>query len=130
MTSFDRRQVFAVAGLSCLVGGATGCAAGRGTGAEPPAAGTSLGALSDLPLGESVVKDQVVLRRTSDTEVVALTAICTHSGCTVRAAGALLVCPCHRSEFDAVTGAVRQGPAQEALAPVAVRVEAGQVLTS
>ena len=103
------------------------CLAACGPKEAVPTAGTELAVLGDLPLGELVVRQNVVLKRTSDTEVTAFTAICTHAGCTVDTAGDKLVCPCHRSEFDA-TGKVTQGPAREDLAPVAVTVKDGKVL--
>ncbi len=107
--------------------GATACSGGGRKALPPP--GAELAQLADLPLNELVVRDKVVLRRVSDTEVTAFTAVCTHTGCTVGASGQALVCPCHGSEFDQ-TGAVTQGPAQEALAPVAVVVVDGVVRTA
>jgi cytochrome b6-f complex iron-sulfur subunit len=49
--------------------------------------------------------------RVSETELRALTAICTHQSCTVEwDTSEKFVCPCHGSQFDA-TGAVLRGPA-------------------
>lgn len=42
--------------------------------------------------------------------IAAVSAICSHLGCTVLPAGSILRCPCHGSEFD-LTGAFIQGPA-------------------
>ncbi len=57
--------------------------------------------------------DTIMVIRVSDTEVVALSAICTHAGCSMNfdASQQLLVCPCHGSEFDE-TGTVVHGPAR------------------
>jgi len=50
----------------------------------------------------------------------ALSARCTHLGCTVTIAedGSSLVCPCHGSEFE-LDGTVRRGPAKHPLQPLA-----------
>lgn len=40
---------------------------------------------------------------------------CTHKGCEVRPVGDLLICPCHRSEFDRM-GKVIKSPAEKDLA--------------
>ncbi len=43
--------------------------------------------------------------------IYAMTAICTHQGCTVNSwNGAVFPCPCHGSQYD-LNGAVVQGPA-------------------
>jgi cytochrome b6-f complex iron-sulfur subunit len=54
--------------------------------------------------------------RASDTEVIALPAVCTHAGCTSNfdKASNQIVCPCHGSVFSE-TGAVIQGPARRPL---------------
>jgi Rieske Fe-S protein len=59
---------------------------------------------------------------------VAFSAICTHQGCTVQAAGKELRCPCHGSVFDAFTGQVQQGPAQAPLNKVNVSVSGQDVV--
>jgi cytochrome b6-f complex iron-sulfur subunit len=45
----------------------------------------------------------------------AISAICTHLGCTVRQGGPGFACPCHGSEYDK-NGNVVQGPAPKSLA--------------
>jgi Rieske Fe-S protein len=53
--------------------------------------------------------------------VYALTAVCTHNGCTVGAAGAEgFLCPCHDSEYDR-QGNVTEGPAKLPLRHLLVR---------
>ena len=70
----------------------------------------------------------IVVSRSSSGGPVAFSAICTHMGCQVAPAGNQLACPCHGSHFDALTGAVLQGPATRPLPSVAVHVENGQVV--
>lgn len=117
----SRRQALVLPGLLTL--------AACGGPEEVPKTGTELAALSELPLGTPVVKDNVVLTRTSDTEVTAFSAVCTHAGCTVETSGDGLVCPCHGSAFDR-QGKVTKGPAGQDLPAVAVTVKDGKVLVS
>lgn len=72
-------------------------------------------------------KPIVVSRPTAGT-VACFSAICTHMGCTVHAAGTQLQCPCHGSVYDAFTGAVVQGPAPQPLPKIAVTVEHGAIV--
>jgi cytochrome b6-f complex iron-sulfur subunit len=60
--------------------------------------------------------DTIMVIRASDTMVIALSAICTHAGCSMDfvPASHLINCPCHGSQFDE-TGAVVHGPARRAL---------------
>jgi thiosulfate dehydrogenase (quinone) large subunit len=53
---------------------------------------------------------------------VAFDAVCPHAGCTVGYdhSTASLVCPCHGSQFNAATGAVKVGPASTGLKSIAV----------
>ena len=53
--------------------------------------------------------------RTAQASFTALTAVCTHEGCTVSGFnGTQFVCPCHGSRYT-TTGAVANGPAPRAL---------------
>lgn len=60
--------------------------------------------------------DTIMVVRVSDTQIVALSAICTHSGCSMDylPAQSVLDCPCHGSQFS-TTGDVLRGPANRSL---------------
>ena len=66
-----------------------------------------------------------VSRQGSTYEV--LSATCTHRGCTVEATKSELVCPCHGSAFNAITGAVNAGPAEAALKKYVATQESGNL---
>lgn len=56
-----------------------------------------------------------LVTRTAQDAFSALTATCTHEGCTVTGfANQAFVCPCHGSQFNA-TGGVLRGPASTPL---------------
>ena len=63
-----------------------------------------------------LASDTVMVIRVSDTQVIALSAICTHAGCSMNfdSGKGEIVCPCHGSVF-AETGAVITGPARRPL---------------
>jgi cytochrome b6-f complex iron-sulfur subunit len=96
------------------------------------AAGPSLVALDRVPVGGSVVvsgpSGKVAVAQPTAGQVVGFSAICTHQGCTVAAAGTQLQCPCHGSAFDAFTGQVVNGPAQAPLGKVALSVSGQDVV--
>jgi cytochrome b6-f complex iron-sulfur subunit len=60
--------------------------------------------------------DTIMVVRISETQVVALSAICTHAGCSMDYSSAqqLLDCGCHGSQFT-TDGKVVRGPATRAL---------------
>jgi cytochrome b6-f complex iron-sulfur subunit len=60
--------------------------------------------------------DTIMVVRVSDTQVVAVSAICTHAGCSMdySAGQKLLDCPCHGSQFT-TDGSVVRGPANRPL---------------
>lgn len=144
----SRRTAIALGGTGA-VGGAlilAGCAAaddgasgGSGGGATTApstgaadAAGEEVAALADIPVGGSIDAtiggEPVLLAQPTAGEVVAYSAICTHQGCVVAAAGSKFECPCHGSIFDAATGDVEVGPALEPLESVAVTVQGDRVI--
>jgi Rieske Fe-S protein len=56
-----------------------------------------------------------LIARTASDAFVALTAICTHEGCTITGFdGGQYVCPCHGSRYS-TTGSVTNGPAARSL---------------
>ncbi|SDU32280.1 Ferredoxin subunit of nitrite reductase or a ring-hydroxylating dioxygenase [Amycolatopsis keratiniphila] len=140
----SRRKVLttgaAVAGAAAGAVALTACgsdSAPSGSTAAPPAAapGETLTALSDIQVGQAKAaktadgKD-VIVTRTAEGTAAAFSAICTHQGCAVVPEGAELKCPCHNSIFDAATGAVKKGPADQPLPKIAVKVTNGQVVTA
>ncbi len=60
--------------------------------------------------------DTIMVVRVSETQVAALSAICTHSGCenTYTSSSMTLDCPCHGSQFS-LSGSVLRGPARRSL---------------
>ena len=59
-----------------------------------------------------IASDTVIVIRVSATDVAAVSAICSHAGCSMNynASQALIDCPCHGSQFS-TTGQVLRGPA-------------------
>jgi len=73
--------------------------------------------IEDLPdVGDELIfEDQkTVLRRQSETEVAAISLVCTHLGCTVNRVETGFQCPCHGSQYD-TDGLVVGGPAPKTL---------------
>jgi cytochrome b6-f complex iron-sulfur subunit len=73
----------------------------------------------------------LIVVRTGDTTFAALSAVCTHAGCTVRYAVSAhdIACPCHGSTF-ALDGKVTRGPAVLPLAQFMATFDATtQILT-
>jgi Rieske Fe-S protein len=134
----------AVAGAAVGAVALSACGSSADTGSKTTApvdssapaqsSGQALAVLADIPVGQAKSaktpdgKDIVVARPTATT-AAAFSAICTHRGCTVEPAAAELKCPCHGSVFDALTGAVKHGPASDPLPSVAIKVAGGQVVT-
>jgi len=131
--------IIAVAGAAAPLLAACGDDQVQGGATEPtttPAAkgGASEGivAVADIPADGSVVKivddRKIVVTKSAAGQVHAFSAVCTHSGCTVKGveAGSIL-CVCHGSRFNPVTGAVVQGPAQTPLATIPIQVRNGIV---
>lgn len=72
----------------------------------------------------------VLVARRGDQEFSAVSAVCTHEGCTVdRFSGQTYVCPCHGSEFT-FAGAVTHGPAVRSLDAFATTLVDGTLTIS
>jgi thiosulfate dehydrogenase (quinone) large subunit len=99
----------------------------RASGASRPA-GTVIGPAKDVPVGGAASftdprsGDPSIVIRPAAGKFVAFDAVCPHAGCTVQydQSAALIVCPCHGSQFNAATGAVESGPAATGLSPVTI----------
>lgn len=78
-----------------------------------------------------MASDTVMVIRVSDTEVVALSAICTHAGCSMdfNASQQQLDCPCHGSQFS-TDGQVVRGPAGRALRVYSVTLVSNMITVS
>ena len=112
-----------------------GVGAANGYQYSPPVAqssgpGRRLVAVADVPAGGGVVvtKARVVVTKDATGAVHGFSALCTHQGCIVASVRkGRIQCPCHGSQFDAVSGKVLAGPAPAPLASVEVVVDGGVV---
>ena len=77
-------------------------------------------------LAEPVI---VIEDPTTPDSLIALSAKCTHSGCTVAWQEDLFACPCHASKFNP-DGSVVDGPASAPLAKYTAKIEGDTVLVS
>jgi Rieske Fe-S protein len=128
-------SALALAGCAPSARSSTDGGSGSGGSGQAPAsdvAGQEVAALADIPVGGSIDATMggapVLLSQPTAGKVVAFSAICTHQGCVVAAAGSQFECPCHGSVFDAATGAVDRGPARTPLPQVAVTVDGDRVI--
>lgn len=99
--------------------------------AATPTAPVDLGAEGDVAKGGAkLYKDHnVVVSRDKSGTLKAYSTVCTHAGCPInKLQGTTLICPCHGSEFDAVTGKVVQSPATEPLTELSVKTENGRIV--
>ncbi|MCU1278780.1 MAG: Rieske Fe-S protein [bacterium] len=126
MSEISRRsflEAAAAAGCGALLLG--GCQTGSSVdGTVTPTQGMAQLTFAMFPklmtVGDGVIADlgsgPIAVIRTSDTAAMALSAVCTHAGCTVeiQSGSPPLYCPCHGSEF-ALSGVAVRGPARTAL---------------
>lgn len=131
--------------LNACCGGALGVAAiglagcaptGDAAGSSPdkPTGPVEVAKVADVPVGGSLDSTlngaPILLSQPTEGTIVGFSAICTHQGCTVAAAGAEFDCPCHGSRYDAATGEVIGGPAPRPLAELTVTVKGDAVFAS
>lgn len=127
MIALPRRTVLIGAAVAPLAA----CNSNTGELVAPPTApapGQVLVATADVPVGSGkVIGDTVVTQPTAGV-FEGFVARCTHAGCKLPTVnGGSLDCPCHGSRFG-LDGAVLRGPAVTPLAPVAVKVQGGEVV--
>lgn len=136
-STVSRRAVLASGIAGAGVVALAACAPGGGAGVAPKtnqSAGQRLESLDKVPVGQAVSVQLPdgsagILARPTASTAACFSATCTHQGCTVRPAGQQLQCPCHGSVFNALTGAVINGPAAQPLAQIPVHVAGGEVFT-
>ena len=95
----------------------------------------SVGAVADFPLGESRIvlagDEKVLVARGLDGHFHAVSAVCTHVGCSIRfeatATNPGFACNCHSSRFS-LRGENISGPAPSPLERYDVRTEKGQIV--
>lgn len=127
-----RREVLIGAGVG-LAGGAL--AACTTYGQKPSAATAATGGVeaalakaSDVPVGSGVIVDDIVVTQPARGVFTAMSAVCTHAGCTVnKIVDGVIVCPCHGSKFN-LDGSVAEGPATRPLKGRAVAVEGDSIV--
>ncbi|MFC7494017.1 MULTISPECIES: Rieske (2Fe-2S) protein [unclassified Nocardioides] len=104
-----------------------------GDASEPPASGTELGPVSDVPVGGGTVfgDQKVVVTQPAEGEFKAFSAVCTHQSCLVsKVADGTIDCSCHGSKFSAEDGSVVNGPATSPLASVDISVDGDTISTA
>lgn len=133
MVAVSRRAVLG-AGLAVGAATAVGCA---NSGSFDPSVtttgpGGALIPLDEVPVGGvaavTIARRPAFIARPTPDTVRAFSAVCTHRGCTVVAAGDILLCPCHGSHFDLLTGDVLRGPAEKPLPAIDVAIAEGGVI--
>lgn len=135
----SRRSVLvsgaAVAGTAAVALAACG-SGGDGSAQATPKPGGKVIALAEVPVGQAKSAktpdgQEVLVAQPTAGTVACFSAACTHQGCTVNPPqNGQVSCPCHGSVFNALTGEVKQGPANKPLSKVAVKIENGEVVTA
>jgi len=118
---FNRRDFMKVSGGAVAVLTLSRCSVGGGT---APAMGQfSGGNIADYALGDVMRFDAgPFFVGYDDNGLYAMSAVCTHAGCTVNPGAVSLNCPCHGTTFD-LNGDVTGGPAPRALDHYAVTID-------
>ncbi|MFJ7148312.1 Rieske 2Fe-2S domain-containing protein [Streptomyces sp. NPDC100445] len=133
-SSASRRTVLRGAAAAPVAGlGLAACSTpdGDGPAGAAPTAPVDLGAANEVAKGAAQLYQDhnVVVSRDRNGTLKAYSTICTHAGCPInKLRGTTLVCPCHGSEFDALTGKVVQAPATESLTELTVRTTDGRIV--
>jgi len=90
--------------------------------------GAVLARTSDIPVGSGGLINSgsnglLLIDQPTAGQFRAFNPTCPHAGAIVQAPrNGVITCPAHGSQFNAATGALRQGPAPNGLATVAIKV--------
>jgi Rieske Fe-S protein len=81
---------------------------------------------------KKLLDDKVVIEASKGVFLRSYTLSCTHNGCPVALPNAerVLECPCHGSQFNAVDGSVKGGPARRALKGLKLEVRGSDVFAT
>ena len=141
------RRFFVVTTGATVASTLTGCGGGGGSTPSSPTTpptpppitgevrvplmgvGETVGASAGLVGG---LVTPIAVTRVSQTEVIAVSRVCTHEGCIVglpASSGATLDCPCHGSRFR-TSGQVVNGPASRPLFQFPARIEGNEVIVT
>jgi thiosulfate dehydrogenase (quinone) large subunit len=120
----------ATGGIASLPSQPTHPPARRTSPSSRASAGTRIGSLSDIAVGQAAAfttrtGQPAVAVRLGQRRVVAYSAVCTHAGCTVGydSSARLLACPCHGAQFDPARGAAAvAGPTSTPLPSITLYV--------
>jgi Rieske Fe-S protein len=130
----SRRTVLRGAAVTPVAGlGLAACSApgGGASATATPTAPVDLAAESELAKGDAKLfrEYNVVVSRSADGALKAYSTICTHAQCPInKLDGTTLICPCHGSQFDAMTGKVVRSPATEPLQELKVTAGNGKIV--
>lgn len=118
----ERREFLVLGGAAAAAVALGGCGSNLTQGS------LTAGTVSGLEVGGArAVEGEPLIVARDDLGLYAMTAVCTHMGCTVAVEGERLSCPCHGSAFS-LDGAVVEGPANEPLQHFQVNVsDAGEI---
>ncbi|MER6948345.1 Rieske (2Fe-2S) protein [Nonomuraea sp. NPDC000554] len=97
--------------------------------ASEEAAAPVLASTKSIPLGGGkIVQGKYVITQPKKGVFKCFSAKCTHLGCTVASVSNFRInCPCHGSQYNALTGAVVRGPAKRALSRKRIKVVKGKI---
>jgi cytochrome b6-f complex iron-sulfur subunit len=136
------RRVFVVATGATFASTLTGCGGGSPTAPTAPPTPPTISGEIRVPLmsvGDTVpafanlvggLQTPIAVTRISQTDVIAVSRVCTHEGCTIElplSPGATFDCPCHGSRFR-INGQVVNGPASRPLFQFPARIDGTQVV--
>lgn len=121
MTEFSCSRRALLLGTATTFAGAFLAACGKEPSAEVAA--------TQVPVGSSVIVDNVIIAQPNEGEFVAYSTKCPHQGSPItQVDGDTVRCPSHGSVFNIATGEPVSGPAATGMTTVPVRDDNGTVI--